>query len=450
MMSVKKRSAASRGALAVSAIAFGIAALGIGPAWAADPASIEWSKIPTNTVKLFYPGQSSYQWLRSAEHKKAQRETIQGEACITCHEDEEEELGKKMVSGERLEPAPIPGKNGVINLSVQAAHDAENLYFRFKWKTNMNREGRMHNMMRFDGKAWKFIGSHRASPKVRSGKEPPIYEDRFAIMIDDGRVPMFREQGCWLTCHDGMRNMADLPSKTTVKAHPYLGKQLKKSDVRKYLPASRTDRGASWNKVRTAEEIKKLKMAGRFLDLMQWRVARSNPAGAADDGYVLDYRLFDKGKKVFSWNVDRKTMTPKYMFDTAKVGYRALREADFTNPAKATAIIKEVNAKPYDAKTGFKAGDILPGRLLTQKTSGSAGDNDSAKGSWNNGEYVLVFRRKLDSGHPLDDKIMLPGRVYTIGLAVHDDNVTTRFHHVSWPLTLGLGVKADIMATTLK
>ena len=42
---------------------------------------------------------------------------------------------------------------------------------------------------------------------VREGKEPGIYEDRMTIMIDDGKVPQFAQQGCWLTCHDGQRDM---------------------------------------------------------------------------------------------------------------------------------------------------------------------------------------------------------------------------------------------------
>ena len=60
--------------------------------------------------------------------------------------------------------------------------------------------------------------------------------------------------------------------------------------------------------------------AGGFLDLMQWRVNRSAPVGMADDGYVLEYRNFDEGKNPFSWNIDRKTMTPLNMFDAGKVG----------------------------------------------------------------------------------------------------------------------------------
>ncbi len=406
----------------------------------------DWSKIPSTTVKLFYPRQSSYQWLRGPKHRRADRRIRAGDSCVSCHEGEEEDIGNLIVAGERLEPHPIKGKQAVIDLEVQAAHDDDNLYLRFRWKTRMDRPGQMHDYMRFEDGKWAFYGGHRASAKVRDGREPPLYEDRLAIMIDDGTVPMFAEQGCWLTCHDGMRDMPGLPTKDQVKGHPYLGGVLKKSDVRKYLPASRLDEAAGWDKPKSANEIAELKAAGHFLDLMQWRAARSNAVGMADDGYVLDYRLFDAGKKMFSWNVDRKTMTPKYMFDAAKVGIKSLTVADIGDTSKPHAVIKQTNAAPYDPGAGWKDGDVLPGRLLTTETEGSAGDNDSVKGVWKDGTWTVEFTRKLDTGHPGDDKILKTPGVYTIGLAVHDDNVTTRFHHVSFPLTLGLGAAADIEA----
>jgi hypothetical protein len=62
--------------------------------------------------------------------------------------------------------------------------------------------------------------------------------------------------------------------------------------------------------------------------------------------------------------------------------------------------------------------------------------------------WTVVFTRKLDTGHPEDDKIMKVGGVYTFGFAVHDDNITTRGHHVSWPMTVGIGTEADIEAVT--
>ena len=421
------------------------------PALAADPRTIDWQKIPAQSITLFYPAESTYDWLVSRGHKGA-RSVKQGKSCVSCHEADEKDLGNKLVKGGAIEPAPIPGKNGVVDVTLQAAHDAEYLYFRFQWKTNMNREGRMHDYMRFDGKQWKWYGHDRNDKAVRSGEQPPLYEDRFAIMIDDGKVPRFVQQGCWLTCHDGMRDTRNQVVGDPVKKHPTLGEAgLKESDIRKYLASTRTDAAASWDKTKSREEIDKIKAAGGFLDLMMWRVARSAPVDMADDGYVLEYRKFDAGKNPFSWNVDRKTMTPLFMFDAAKVGFKALRAEDIGNPDKPAAVIKEANAVPFDPKAGWKTGDILPGRLISRTDAkGSAADNDAAYGTWKDGTYTLVWRRKLDTGHPADDKIMKVGGKYTVGFAVHDDNVTTRFHHASFPLTLGIGVDADIKAVTLK
>jgi hypothetical protein len=429
----------------LAAVAAGLSA----PALAAGPP--DWSAIPTKTVTLFYPGQSSYTWLRSDEHPGA-RMVTKGKRCTTCHKGKEAKMGAKTVSGKNIEPAPIAGKNGSVELSVQAAYDDKNLYWRFSWKTNMDRPGQMHNYMRFDGEKWAMYGGPRSSSKVRSGAQPPLYEDRLAIMIDDGSVPGFAEQGCWLTCHNGMRDMPGQPKKAEVKALPLIGQQMKKSDIRKYLPATRTDDAASWDKTKPAGEIAGLKAAGAFLDLMQWRAARSNPVGMADDGYVLEYRLFDEGKNPFSWNVDRKTMTPKYMFDPAKNGgMTGLTVGDVGKPGKPYAVIRENNAVPYVGNGTWKKDDVLPGRLESRAgAKGSAADNAQAQGTWRNGVWTVVWTRPLDTGHPADDKILKEGGVYTVGFGIHDDNVTTRFHQVSFPLTLGLGARADIKATKLK
>jgi len=44
----------------------------------------------------------------------------------------------------------------------------------------------------------------------------------------------------------------------------------------------------------------------------------------ADDGYVLEWRLFDAGKNMFSGNSDAKTKAPKFMWDEKKVGYKSI------------------------------------------------------------------------------------------------------------------------------
>jgi hypothetical protein len=48
-----------------------------------------------------------------------------------------------------------------------------------------------------------------------------------------------------------------------------------------------------------------------------------------------------------------------------------------------------------------------------------------------------------------DDKTLKAGGVYNVGFAVHDDNITTRGHFVSYVRTIGLGAKADIQAVKL-
>jgi len=410
----------------------------------------DWSSIPTETVTLFYPGQSTFEWLISPEHRRAYKKVIEGDSCISCHEGEETDIGELLVSGERLEPEPIPGKQATIELGIQVAHDAENLYWRFQWETQMDRPGQMHNYMRYDGEEWAFYGGPRSSAAVRDGSAPPLYEDRMSIMMDDGGTPRYAEQGCWLTCHDGMRDAPDEPASADVKAHPLLGELLNKSDVRKYLPTTRVTANAGWDETKSPDEIASIKASGGFLDLMQWRAHRSNPVGMADDGYVLEYRHFDEGNNPFSWNVDRKTMTPKYMYDAAKVGANSLTEDQIGGDAMPPAIIREENAVPYDPEAGWQAGDVLPGRLLSREdAAGSAADNDAVDGTWEDGVWTLVWARPLDSGHPGDDKILEVGKTYTVSFAVHDDNVTTRFHHVSFPMTLGIGTDAELSAVTL-
>jgi hypothetical protein len=60
-----------------------------------------------------------------------------------------------------------------------------------------------------------------------------------------------------------------------------------------------------------------------------------------------------------------------------------------------------------------------------------------------------VWARPLNLKNP-DDKALTDGKAYTFSFAVHDDNITTRGHHVSFPVMVGFGAKADIEATKLK
>jgi len=421
-----------------SILALSLAVLGLSSANAADPAKINWAKVPTVKVALFYPGQSTFEWLRSEDHKGASREVKRGDACVSCHDeqDAEKDIGNKIVKGGRLEPMPIPGKSGYKELRVQAAYDAANAYLRFQWHTDNPFPGTEHQYLRFDGKEWKVWGYPKLDKPVHEGRQPAIYEDRMSVMIDDGKVGGFDKQGCWLTCHDGQRDSRNQFTKEEVAANALLT-AIKKGDVRKYLPDTRTD-PSDWKTGKSVEEIAKLKAAGYFVDLIQWRAHRSYPVGMADDGYVLEWRLGDAGKEMFGGNADSKTHEPKFMWDEKKVGYKSitalhLRKGDHF-------LINGQNAVPFDPSAGWKEGDMIPDYVLNrQAAQGSAADN-GAIASWKDGVWTVVIIRPLSLTND-DDKSLKEGGVYNVGFAVHDDNITTRGHQVSFNKTLGLGVK---------
>ena len=427
-----------------------IGVFGSGAAVAADPAKINWSKIPVINVPLFYPGQSSMEWLTSSAHEGAANRVKRGDACTACHDesDAEKVMGEKLVKGGPLEPMPVKGKDGYKDLKVQAAYDDKNAYLRFQWKTLNDYAGTEHQYLRFDGKEWKVWGFPKLDKIVQDRQMQGIYEDRMSIMIDDGKVPNFGKQGCWLTCHDGERDMQKQFTKEEVAANPMLT-AVKKTDVRKYLPDTRTN-PYDWKTGKTLDEINKIKAAGGFVDLIQWRAHRSLPVGMADDGYVLEWRNSDAGVNMFAGNADAKTHAPKFMWDEKKVGYKAIT-VDQLHKADHF-LVRELNAVPFDPKAGWKEGDMIPDYIVSREDAkGSAADNN-AIASWKDGMWTVVMIRPLGLTNS-DDKTLQAGGVYNIGFGVHDDNITTRGHHVSFVKTLGLGVakgtKVDINAVKL-
>ncbi len=410
----------------------------------------DWSKVPVNNLTMFYPGQSGLEWVMSDAHQskdgkdQGHKEVAKGTDCYFCHEGDEAEMGDNIVKGGPLEPMPVKGKPGSVDVAIQVAYDTEKAYFRAQWKTRNPYPGDAHPFWRFDGKDWKAYGHPKLDKEVQDGSQPGIYEDRFSLLIDDGNVPNFDVHGCWLSCHDGQRDMPNKAGKDEVKAHAILGdKGLKKKDVRKYLPSTRN--GGNWADTKS-EEIDKIGAAGGFLDLMQWRAHRSNPIGMTDDFNVLEYRNNDKGKGPFSKNWDKKKNQPKFMYDKAKFGSNSTLEDQIRT--KSTPLTRELNAVQFDAGLDWKVGDLIPEYVTSKEDAkGSAADNDEAKGEWKDGMWTIVFSRKFGLTNP-DDKKLSPGNAYTIGFAIHDDNITTRGHYVYWPRQVGFGAeKADIKAT---
>lgn len=81
-------------------------------------------------------------------------------------------MGKKMVTGQKLEPSVIKGKAGSIPVTVQAANDGANLYLRFTWK-------------------------QPAGGAEKMDKDNAV---KLAFMLEDNKVDRANLSGCWETC----------------------------------------------------------------------------------------------------------------------------------------------------------------------------------------------------------------------------------------------------------
>jgi hypothetical protein len=430
----------------LAAIVGSCAVLGVAPSEITGPKPFsfpgDWEKIPVKTVTLFYPGQASWEFLTSAAHPGAQ---VIHTGCATCHTGQEKALGAKLVQAGPRESDPIAGKVPSIDLTVRAAYDAEFVYFQFRWPTKTPHA--MHTVWRYDGKQWVSWGG----PKPDASKKgiPPSYEDRLAIIMDDpdnvpafdGSGATFSQVGCWMTCHNSMRAMPNDVPRKTIDPHPYWGEKGRRvGDIRKYLLITRTgqDDTGAWDKVKPAAELSKLKSAGKFLELWQWRAARSNAVGYASDDWVMEYRNGDAGRSPF-FNPPK----PQFMYDEKITGFKAIPEGELAARLQKSALIEKKNAVALDPNVKFAVGDLLPQYLL-RDPDGSAADVQ-AFGRYSGGHWIVELRRKLNTGHA-DDKILRPGTAYPIGFAIFDDTVSNRRHYVTLPLTLGLGARGDIVA----
>jgi hypothetical protein len=411
-----------------------------------DPFPGDWAAIPSAEVIAFYPAQASWQWLNGPGHTGAAG-VSGGVGCVSCHSNgasagDAKALGTRLVNHATLEPSPISGKVPWLAVNVQAAYDQERFYMRLRWQSE--EPGIRHYLTRFDGQEWKQYGGPK--PDVLEKGERPSYEDRVTMLLDDLNVPAkdgtasgFRQFGCFQTCHTAMRAMPLEPEAATVQA------AIGREDVRKYLlisrnPAKQNDADGAWADMKPAGEIGQLLAEGKFLDLWQWRAARSAPVRYAGDDYVLEYRNFDQtGQNPFANNFNAESPV-RFMYDANVVGFNAIPLAELDDRMPAFPLIVGQTAVAFDPGVTFQTDDIVS-RLLLQVPTESRADV-RAFSTWDAGQWTVVLVRNLDTGRP-DDKRLVDGQVYTIGLSVFDDHVSNRRHHVTFPLRLGLGVATD-------
>lgn len=188
-------------------------------------AAPDWSKVPSKKITVFYPGVSPIEWITTGTEHGGARALKKGETCASCHDAETADMGKKMVTGQKLEPSVIKGKAGSIPVQVQAANDGANLYLRFTWK----------------------------QPTGGADKMDKDNAVKLAFMLEDNKVDRAALSGCWETCHVDARTMPE-------------GKDDKKT---KYVV------GGSL-------------ASGKFYDLLQWTSKGTKHDGYVADKRVME------------------------------------------------------------------------------------------------------------------------------------------------------------------
>jgi hypothetical protein len=417
-----------------------------------------------------------------------------GTPCASCHND-----AALRTFGERIVDLVDDQyqKEGYKTLTASAAHDATNFYLKVTYESQRTVSPPLtHQTYRFDGTSWGTRGVPRDFEAGRISEQDLApngrfdYEDRLAVMLNpiaenipatDDNPGGFNEFGCFITCHSSLRNQPERPSAAEVQAHPYLGVGgLGVSDIRHYLLDSRTAQDGidgNWADIEEDYDQAGQRQAGRFVDLWQARVARSAPIGYASNDYIMEYRHSGVGG-VNPWLGQDPTPAIgghlPWIYDPRVTGYWAIPETQAhawrlmgrgplvtediagtpgveRNGVRFVDLFEEVdgdwvliddvqvqNGPLVEAGTSaadiFNEGDLIPSQVLRQPT-GARADLDTFV-RWDDGDYTVIFRRAIDTGNESDKPIDLANG-QTMNLAVFDDNVSNRSHHVSLPFTLG-------------
>lgn len=225
------------------------ACLALGATAQAGP--IDWSKIEGKDITLFYPAQMSWEAVLTQQDHSGASKFRDGKDCRACHEDEERASGGVLVAEPDLEPDPIKGKPGFLDIVVKVAHDSERIYINVAFKTENQPDAAMDK----------------------------IFETKVAMMIGDGKIAEATRAGCWATCHDNMTRMRSAGEK----------------EVTKYLARSRVNMTRQGGDAfKPTADIEKMRAGGEYLEYWQARLRPGQPADVAD-GTVLEKRAEHSG-----------------------------------------------------------------------------------------------------------------------------------------------------------
>jgi hypothetical protein len=214
---------------------------------ATNAAAVDWSSVEAREVVLFAPGQGSWEWALTEKDHSGAPKFREGKNCRSCHDGEQHDIGKRIASGEKLEPAPVAGKPGSTTLQVRTAHDGTRLYVQLSWKA--------------------------APPSGGTGDVPA----RVTVMLaDSAAVKEAGRAGCWASCHDDAVGMASAPQG---------------SKITKYLGSSRVKlaRTGGGENFKPDDALAQLLQQGLFLEYWQARLDPAKPAVPVS-GWILDRR----------------------------------------------------------------------------------------------------------------------------------------------------------------
>lgn len=317
-------------------------------------------------------------------------------------------------------------RNLTASLRVGVVYNDSHLQIRYEYATD--HPSWYHDYLVYQAGKWERLGRGAAGPES-SG----LQEDRISVMIDDGSVEGFATWGGYVTMHPGVASRSDEAPQETTKF---------------ILPSRRGARDADlWQRVRTDSEVDRLRDEGVFIHSWQWRAHRSNPIGYADPGFVLDARNSAEGRSMYATNWDDQAGQPRYMYDPQRTGAYALRQEALLARAYSQDdpyFLYDEYALPFNPERGWREGDVLPRRFLTQPSGSRA--SLRADGRWSDGAWRVRVTRQLEAPNPRDGKSLEHGESYNVSFAVHTGATQGRWHLVSLPLTLSLGAGGHIQA----
>ncbi len=375
-------------------------------------------------VTAFYPNQANRLWLanagagaqpRSGYHAEAETEGHLGwqafeagnpTGCWNCHADPEHGHGGIDTEWDWAALSPFEmgvdlgeagegyDKPGTRSLEVRAARDDEYLYLHASWLSTTDASGRddgepgpniTHQTYRWDADGGAFsdrggqrnAGSERAHPVTVEDLDDRgrfDYEERLGAMsvpaaepvtdvFEGGESGNFNAQGCFMACHNDLRNMpgAHEPEAAEVEGTLLDGQ----TDMRHYTLNSRDLEGQQPDDYQVAEQLasryadKDIQALGdsleqgRFLDLFQVRMGRTAPMGHASGDYVYHYREGNNARVeaderfAESGRGNWRNQDPgdgvegagylRYIYDPRETGFWALHEEDFASPRREGA-----------------------------------------------------------------------------------------------------------------